>query len=145
MMILGAGVDMKLELKRDGSLLTTLDHRAASFCVEGETFTIKREGMMGPRSELRLGDEVQAIVKRAPFFNKYAVEYAGQAWTMKAIGWGGRKYGLYQGEKEVGTISPLQLAVCSEVAIDLPADLPLKVQVFLMWVVLYGWASASSD
>ncbi len=145
MIIHGAGTDTKLDLTNEGKLLATLDHRALSFSLEGETFRITREGMMGPRTELLLGETVLASAKRSPFLNRYAVEHAGQALTMKAIGWGGRKFGLYREEKEVGRITPMQLAVCSEVVIDLPVELPLSVQIFLMWVVLYGWSSTAND
>src|ERR1700758_5479172 len=80
-----------------------------SFQIGEKTFKITRKGFFGPKYHLWLGEGLVVSVAQTPGFNRYSVAYAQQVWTLKAIGLMARKFGLYQGDKQVGSILPTHL------------------------------------
>jgi len=63
---------------------------------------------------------------------------------IEGLGLMARKFDLYQGDKQVGSILPTHLNPYREILIDLPVELPLEVQAFLLWVIFWNWRGNSS-
>jgi hypothetical protein len=54
-------------------------------------------------------------------------------------------YGLFDGEQKVGGVTPSDgRNFLRDVAIDLPEELPLEGQVFLMWLLIWKWGAPST-
>ena len=144
-MIRAAGKPDRMELVTDGNQAIFLNANAMSFQIGEKTFKITRKGFFGPKYQLWLGEDLVVSLAQTPCFNRYSVDYAQQVWTLKAIGLMARKVGLYEGDKQVGSILPTHLNPYREILIDLPVELPLEVQAFLMWVVLWNWSANNSS
>jgi hypothetical protein len=54
-----------------------------------------------------------------------------------------RAFALYLGDKQVGSIAPKQMMAFKEIAVDLPSEFPLEIQVFLIWLVVNSWSDNS--
>jgi hypothetical protein len=143
-MIRAAGKPGRVELVADGNETVLLRDNEMSFLVGEKTFKITRKGFFGPTYQLWLGEDLVVSLAQTPCFNRYSLAYSEQVWTLKAIGIMARKFGLYQDDKQVGSILPTHLNRYREILIDLPIELPLEVQAFLMWVVLWKWRGDSS-
>src|ERR1700751_675252 len=103
-MIRAAGKPGRVELAAGGNQTLLLRENEMSLLVGDKTFKITRKGFFGPKYHLWLGEDLVVSVEQTPCFNPYSVAYAQQVWTLKAIGLMARKFGLYQGEKQVGGI-----------------------------------------
>ena len=143
-MIRATGKLDRMELVADGNQTIVLNDNAMSFQLGEKTFKITRKGFFGPTYQLWLGKDLVVSLTQTPGFNRYSVAYSQRVWTLKAIGLMARKFGLYQGDKQVGGILPTHLNRYREIHIDLPTELPLEVQAFLMWVILWKWRGDSS-
>jgi hypothetical protein len=144
-MIRAAGKPGRVELVADGNETVLLRDNEMSLLIGERTFKITRKGFFGPTYQLQLGKDLVASLTQTPGFNRYSVAYSQQVWTLKAIGLMARKFGLYQGDEQVGCISPTHLNPYQEILLDLPVELPLEVQTFLLWVVLWNWSANNSS
>jgi hypothetical protein len=140
-MITATGKPGRVELAAGRNQTVLLRENEMSLLVGEKTFKITRKGFFGPKYHLWHGEDLVVSVAQTPCFNRYSVAYAQQVWTLKAIGLMARKFGLYQGDKQVGSILPTHLNPYREILIDLPVELPLEVQTFLLWVVLWNWSA----
>jgi hypothetical protein len=138
-MIQATGTLRKLDLTTNGTPLTTLEEGKMTFDLGEKTFTITRKGFFGPTTELWLDKTLVASAKQAVLVNTHAVTHAGHGWQLKAIDMMAKKFGLWRGEEQVGSILPGQLGSQVEAVVDLPDELPVEVHVFLMWIVLWKW------
>jgi hypothetical protein len=143
-MIRAAGKPGRVELVADGNQTVLLRDNEMSFLLGEKAFKITRKGFFGPKYQLWFGNDLVVSLAQTPCFNRYSVAYSQQVWILKAFGLMARKFGLYQGDKQVGSILPTHLNRYREIFIDLPVELPLEVQAFLMWVVLWNWRGNSS-
>ena len=81
-------------------------------------------------------------VQQAAFVNRFRVSSGGREWELKAEGITAKRFGLFDGGARVGGITPSSsFHYTRDIAIDLPADLPLEAQVFVMWVLLWKWGA----
>jgi hypothetical protein len=144
-MIRAAGKPGRVELVAEGNQAVVLRDNEMCFLIGEKTFKITRKGFFGPTYQLWLGKDLVVSLTQTPGFNRYSVAYSQRVWTLKAIGLMARKFGLYQGDKQVGSILPTHLNQYREILIDLPVELPLEVQAFLMWVILWNWSANNSS
>jgi|HubBroStandDraft_6_1064221.scaffolds.fasta_scaffold110724_1 hypothetical protein len=140
-MIRANGKRGKVDLIADGKVIASLQDNKFSFELGERTFTIKREGHLLPTYQLWSGDNVIVSAKQVPLLKRYSVTYAGQEWTLKAIGFMEKKFRLYRNGEQVGSVTPTHpfLNPYKEVVIDLPNELPLEAQAFLMWRIMGLW------
>ena len=143
-MIRAAGKPDRVELVIGENQTVLLRENEMSFQIGEKTFKITRKGIFGAKFQLWFGEDLVVSTAQTPGLNRHSVAYGQQVWTLKAIGLMARKFGLYQGDKQVGSILPTHLHPYREILIDLPVGLPLEVQAFLMWVILWNWRGNSS-
>jgi hypothetical protein len=144
-MITATGKPGRVELAAGRNQTVLLRENEMSLLVGEKTFKITRKGFVGPTYQLWLGEDLVVSLAQTPCFNRYSLAYSEQVWTLKAIGIMARKFGLYEGDKQVGSILPTHLNPYREILIDLPVELPLEVQAFLLWVVLWNWSANNSS
>lgn len=144
-MIKATGNVGALQLSIDGTPIGVLDHAKLGFTLDGQTYTVRRRGAFAPIYELLRDNDLLVSVRQAPFVNRYTVTCAGREWKLKAEDMSATRFGLFDGDARVGGITPAsRLHYTSDVTIDLPGELPLEAQVFLMWALLWKWGDSSS-
>jgi hypothetical protein len=143
-MIKATGKPGKLELTANGAPVTSLRDDEMSFQLGEKIFTITRKGVVGPKFELWSGNNLTVSLKQIPFLNRYSVTYAGQVWTLKAMGFTEKNYRLYRDAEQVGSVSTSYFSPYKEILIDLPDELPMEAQAFVMWLILRNWSDTSS-
>jgi hypothetical protein len=72
------------------------------------------------------------------FFRRFLVHAGAKTYTLKVASWSGRSFALMENEVEVGRIARAGFFT-ARCRAELPDDLPLPVQAFLIWVVLVTW------
>jgi hypothetical protein len=144
-MMKATGSDSALELSLDGKPLAVLNHAKLGFSIDGQAYTVRRSGFLGPLYELQRDGVTLLSAKQAAFVNRYTVSFGDRAWMLKAVEITAKQFGLFDGGTQVGGISPAsRIRYTSDITIDLPEVLPLAGQVFLMWLLLWKWGAASS-
>ncbi|HLJ70433.1 MAG TPA: hypothetical protein VKU03_03890 [Roseiarcus sp.] len=123
----------------DGRIVSVLNGGLFAFTVGERAYQIARKGLFSPTYELRREDSLLASAAQAAFVNRYAVECAGKAWTLKAAGLAARKFALLDGKIAVGAIAPTSLNPYRETIVDLPEAIPVEAQIFLTWIVARHW------
>jgi hypothetical protein len=70
--------------------------------------------------------------------------HEGKEWTFKAVGILAQKFGLFQGDAQIGTISsgPVTNRL-KDITVDLPDELPREVQLFLLLLLVRKWSDTS--
>ncbi len=124
-----------------GRTVAVLKAGVASFAIGGQAYTVTNTGVFAPTFELWLDGERVASAAQAALVNRYAVDCAGKAWRLNAVGLTGRKFALLDGKVRVGAISPKWRNPYSETTVDLPKEIPIEVQIFLTWIVARHWDS----
>jgi len=143
-MIKATGSVSALQLSIDGTPIAVLDHRKLGFTLNGQACIVRRTGVIAPVYELLRDSEPLISVRQAPFVNRYTVTCGGRMWTLKAEEMLAKRFGLFDGDARVGGIAPSsRFNYTKDVTIDLPDELPLEAQVFLMWLVLWKWGDTS--
>ena len=143
-MIKASGNVDALQLSIDGTPIAVLNHAKPAFTLKGLDYTVRRSGFLSPLYELLRDNQPLATAKQAPFVNRYTVTSSGRVWTLKAEELLAKRFGLFDGDVRVGGISPAsRFNYTSDITIELPAEMPLEVQVFLMWLLLWKWGDNS--
>jgi hypothetical protein len=144
-MIKATGSISALQLSIDGTPIAVLDHARLGFTLNGEAYTIRRAGVFAPLYELLRDGVALVSARQVPFVNRYTVSSAGREWRLKAEEMLARRFGLFDGDARVGSITPSsRFNYTRDIRIDLPDELPLEAQVFLMWLLLWNWGDISS-
>ena len=144
-MIKATGSVSALQLSIDGTPVAVLDHARLGFTLNGESYTIRRAGVFAPVYELFRDNIALVSARQVPFVNRYTVTSAGRMWTLKAEEMLAKRFGLFDGDARVGGITPSsRFNYTRDVSVDLPDELPLEAQVFLMWLLLWNWGDSSS-
>jgi hypothetical protein len=74
--------------------------------------------------------------------NNFEVELKGRSFVLRQLSIWKRRFGLFDGDKQIGTIYPLS-SFSRRTNIDLPSDWPLPIRVFLFWLVFIIWKRQS--
>jgi hypothetical protein len=144
-MMKATGSESALELSLDGKLVAVLDHAKLGFSLDGQVYTVRRSGFLGPLYELQQDGLTLLSARQAAFANRYTVSLGDRVWMLKALEITATRFGLFDGGTQVGGISPASRSRhTSDITIDLPEVLPLAGQVFLMWLLLWKWSAAST-
>jgi hypothetical protein len=72
------------------------------------------------------------------------VVHDGQEWTFKAVGLLALKFGLFQGNTQVGTIATRWVNRLKDISVDLPEEMPREVQVFLLLLLVRKWSDTNN-
>jgi hypothetical protein len=74
-------------------------------------------------------------------FRELIIEHAGHPYTLRAKSVFSREFLLFERATYLGSISPEGLFTRKS-TVDLPKELPLYLQVFVMWLVMCFWKHA---
>ena len=135
-----------ISAKKKGRALTTVSIRwfreAGSFSLDGQTFDLGREGWMGGDFFLSIGRrELASADKPSAWHRRFTVRADGTKYVLQARSAFSRKFDLLRGRRKVGSIEPTSIWTRGATA-DLPAELPLELRVFMIWLALLLWKRA---
>jgi hypothetical protein len=122
-----------------GELDSSIWREKARVELKDGTYLLYREGYFtGDFLMEHEGKLVARASKPSALRHKFEVGIAGRLLVLRQPSIWNRRFGLFDGDKQVGAIYPLSL-LSRRTNIDLPADWPLPIRVFLFWLVFIIW------
>jgi hypothetical protein len=84
------------------------------------------------------GKIVARATKPSALQNRFEVELPNRHLVLRKLSIWNRRFGLFDGEKQIGSIYPLGIFT-RRANIDLPSDWPLAIRAFLFWLAFIMW------
>lgn len=107
--------------------------------IAGTHYTIGRTGLISGSFFLKkYEDTIVSAVKSSAFSRSFVIGIGGNSYTLGAASVFSRRFVLRKGPSDVGEIRPAHWFTRKVVA-ELPIDIPLEIQVFLIWLVIILW------
>jgi len=130
-------------LTRDGVEIGQIDcggvRQPATLTVGGAGYNPVSEGVLRTKFHLDAGAARIADVETAGInFRRFIVHAGAKTYTLKVASWLGRNFVLTENDVEVGRIARTGFFT-ARCRAELPDDLPLPLQAFLIWLVLITW------
>lgn len=130
-------------LKRDGVDIGQIDcggiRQPASITIGEATFRPARDGVL--RATYHLDGDGARLASATPAgtgLRRFTVEAGARTFTLAVASWSGRRFTLTENGAAVGTIARSGIFSTKSQA-DLPDNVPLAVQAFLIWLVIIVW------
>jgi hypothetical protein len=102
------------------------------------THRVFRESMLGDFVIEAGGRELARATKRSAFTHTVIVHFSGKDYTLLKPSIWRRAFALMDGDRQIGSIAPESLWT-RRAAADLPADWPVPIRSFVIWLVLILW------
>lgn len=133
--------DLICEVTDGGTVAGTINDTRSTMELGGRSFTFQRKGVLRPEFQLKSGDSLIATARQKPLFNHFKLAHAGKEWTYKATNILAMRFGLFEGDRETGSVAagPL-LHRMQGIEADLPEELPLEVRMFLISLAIHVWS-----
>jgi hypothetical protein len=107
--------------------------------IDGKRYRVYREGLASGDFVLESPEIIVArATKPSAFRRAFIVEHSGRQYTLRANWPSRRAFRLLDGETEIGSISP-EGFLTRRAAVVMPQDMPLLVQVFVVWLAIILW------
>ena len=134
-----------IDVHRDQQLITSFDFvRRQPFTLDGRTYIGKATNILGTSFSLFDGEEAVVVEKTTSIWaDAQQIEHGGQTWAMKPARYFGKTFNVRSaGGTHIGTIVPTRYFFpLSHITIDLPDDVPMVVQVFMLWLAVKSWTA----
>jgi hypothetical protein len=109
-----------------------------SLSVEGTTYRVYRESLLGDFVLEKSGEVVARATKMSVFRREFVVTYRGREYTLRAHAPFRRAFLLLAGDERLGAITPDGMFSRNS-EVDFPPDLPLELKAFLVWLTVLLW------
>ena len=130
-------------LTRDGAAIGQIDcggiRQPAAIVIGDTTFRPARDGVL--RTTYHLdgnGARLASAVPAGAAFRRFTVQADARTYALAVTSWTGRRFTLTENGTAVGTIARTGFFT-TKCSADLPDDLPLGMQAFLIWLVIIIW------
>jgi hypothetical protein len=111
----------------------------ASIVIGDATFLPVRDGVLRKTFHLdRNGARLASAAPAGATFRRFTVQAGARTYTLAVSSWLGRAFALTDNGAPVGTIARTGFFT-AKCRAELPDDLPLELQAFLIWLVLITW------
>lgn len=107
-------------------------------------FELYRDGMTGPFVLEANGVIYASAMKESVLRNSFVVELADRTFQLRKTSAFSRTFVLLEDGTEVGRMNPVK-ALSRNAHASFPEEIPLGVQVFLVWLILIVWKRASDS
>lgn len=133
----------RFRFQEENQLLGKIDNsiwrEKARVELKDGTYLLYREGHFSGYFVIEHNGRLLARAsKPSALKNKFEVELAGRTLVLRQLSIWKRRFGLFNGDKQIGSIYPLSV-FNRKTLIDVPGDLPLPIRVFLFWLVFIIW------
>jgi len=136
-----------IEVYRGDQLVTSFNFvKWSPFSLDGQDSLAKATSLLGVSFSLYRGDDAVVIEKTTSLWaNAQQIEHDGRTWLMRPARYFGKTFNvLSDGDAVVGTVAPARFFFpLSDITVDLPDDVPIVVQVFMLWLAVRSWATDS--
>ena len=139
MMMTGTGKSGRVELRTDDRPIAVINDRKLGFELAEVGYKVTRSGLFATKYQLFLDEELVIVAAQTPLLARYTIGHAGELWMLKAEGFSEKRFVLFRDAEKVGRIAPTGLQLYKNIVIELPDELSLPAQVFLVWLVLWNW------
>lgn len=112
--------------------------------VNGRAYRVYRDGLMGPFILEADGVEVARAEKPSAFYRTFLVRHQGRELELRAVSALRRRFQLFEGGAEIGTIDPRSVWTRSA-DVEFRAPLPEPLQAFIVWLTLLLWKRESDS
>ena len=137
--ILATNFRLQQQNKLLGEVDTSVWRNEARLELEEGTYELYREGTFSGDFLLeRNGNIVARATKPSALQNRFEVELPNRNLVLRKLSVFSRRFGLFEGEKQIGSIYPLGI-LTRRTNIDLPADWPVATRIFLFWLAFLMW------
>ena len=127
-----------------GELALSIWREKARLEVEEGTYELRREALLAGDFLLEKDGKVIARASKPSILeNRFEVELPDRRLVLRKLSWLHWRYGVFDGDKEIGTVYPQPGIFTRHVNVDLPVDWPLPIRVFLFWLSLIMWRRQS--
>jgi hypothetical protein len=141
----GFRVDQIYEVLHGDVAIATLNDTRSTFEIGADQYSILRKSGVFPDYVLALKGTQLASAQQAGFRNKFTVKVDNTEWLLKAEGMLALKFGLFEGETEIGTISSGgYLHRNKGIVVNVPDSFSIPVQIYLLWICMEAWTSDGS-
>jgi hypothetical protein len=134
-----------IDVRRGDQPVTSFNFvRWSPFSVDGQEYMTKATSLLGVSFSLYRGDEVIVVEKTTSLLaNAQEIEHDGRTWLMKPARYFGKTFNVTSvGGTTLGVIAPARYFFpLSDITIDLPDDVPILVQVFMLWLAVRSWTA----
>jgi len=134
-----------IEVYRGDQLVTSFNFvKWSPFSLDGQDYVAKATSLLGVSFSLYRGDDAVVIEKTTSLWaNAQQIEHDGRTWLMRPARYFGKTFNvLSDGDAVVGTVAPARFFFpLSDITVDLPDDVPIVVQVFMLWLAVRSWAT----
>ncbi len=121
----------------NGKPVGIIDDGHSTFEIRGEKFVVTRVGFFEVKLTLKRGDTEILTVDQTPLRNRYSLTHGGKELIYKATNMLASKFGLFEGGKQTDSVFPGPWPNrMNGITADLPADLPLEIQMFLLQIFI---------
>jgi hypothetical protein len=110
----------------------------AEFVLDGASYRLYRDGMVGPFVIERDGAVIASARKPSAFRDRFEVELPDRTYVLRKTSWSGRRFGVFEGDRAVGEMAQTGW-FSRRIRLSLPADWPAAVHIFLFWLALVIW------
>ena len=115
--------------------------------IDGIEHRVFRQSLLGDFVIERGSSTLARATKQSAFSSTVIFKYDGREYTLRKQSWWRRAFVLMDGDRQIGSIAPTGLCT-RRAAVDLPAQWPLHLQAFVIWLTLVLWkreANAASS
>lgn len=134
-----------IEVCRGDQPVTSFDFvRWSPFSLDGQEYMAKATSVLGVSFSLYRGDEVIIVEKTTSLLTgAQQIEHGGRTWLMKPANYFGKTLNVLSDRgTKLGAIVPARYFVpLSDITIELPEDVPILVQVFMLWLAVKSWTT----
>ena len=130
-------------LRRGGMEIGRIDfggiRQPTSIVIGGATFHPARDGVLHTTFHLDgNGTRLATATPAGASYRRFTVQAGARTYELAVASWSGRSFTLTENGAAIGTIARTGFFTTKSTA-DLPDDLPLELQAFLIWLVLTTW------
>ena len=137
-----------IDVSRGDHILASFDFvRRASFSIDGQDYIAKATSLLGLSFSLFRGDEAVVAEKTTSILaDARQIEHDGRTWLMKPAHYFAKTFNVLSEDRTtLGTIAPARYFFpLSDITIDLPDDVPVLAQVFMLWLAVQSWTADTS-
>jgi hypothetical protein len=110
----------------------------AEFVLDGVSYRLYRDGIVGPFVMERDGAVIARARKPSTVRNRFEVELPDRTCELRKTSLSGRRFGVFEGDRAAGEMAQAGF-LGRRIRLSLPADWPAAIHIFLFWLALVIW------
>jgi hypothetical protein len=110
----------------------------AEFVLDGASYRLYRDGIVGPFVLERDGEVIARARKPSVFRNRFEIDLPDGPCVLRKTSLSGRRFGVFVGDRAAGEMAQTGF-FARRIRLSLAADWPDAIQIFLFWLALVIW------